>query len=252
MKKILSYITVLGFLLSIYSCKDEGAIYKMSDGAEASFPSTIINFQMTSEDGNKIVVEMWRGNTAGAVSVPVTIEDGTNGVFTPEKEQFDFADGESKAYLTFTYPDINDFGGELYEIDLTIADEDQISPSDRSTISIVAQRKLTYSSIGTGTFTSEFFGESWAQVVEKAEEANFYRLPDCYYAGYPIVFSLEDGVVNFAKQAMGYNHPDYGMASWDPRDVSQSVVDGKTITFAARFVVDAGAFGTFSEVLELP
>ena len=159
MKKILFYITILALFVGVNACKEEGVIYEMSDGAEASFPSSIVNFQMTPEDGNKIVVEMWRGNTTGSVSVPVTIENNTGGVFTPEKEQFDFADGESKAFLTFTYPDLNDFGGERYEINLSITDEDQLSPSGRESLSIVAQRRLTYSPIGTDTFTTEFFEE---------------------------------------------------------------------------------------------
>lgn len=252
MKKILSYLTALGLFLSIYSCNDEGVLYEMNDGAEASFPSTVINFQMTPEDGNKIVVEMWRGNTKGSVSVPVTIKDETGGVFTPQKDQFDFADGESSAYLTFSYPDLSDFGGEVYKLSLTITDEDQISPSGRDKISISAQRKLTYKSIGTGTFTSEYYGASWAQEVEKAEEANFYRLPNCYEPGFPIVFSMEDGVIGFDIQPMGYNHPDYGMVSWDPRYVDECEVDGKTITFVPAFVVSAGSFGDRYEVLVLP
>lgn len=252
MKKIVFYITILALFVGVNACKEEGVIYEMSDGAEASFPSSIVNFQMTPEDGNKIVVEMWRGNTTGSASVPVTIENNTGGVFTPEKEQFDFADGESKAFLTFTYPDLNDFGGERYEINISITDEDQLSPSGRESLSIVAQRRLTYSPIGTGTFTSEFFDESWPQVVEKAEEADYYRLPNCYYTGFPIVFLMEDGQVDFAKQAMGYNHSEYGMTSWDPQYVDESVVDGKTITFVVNFVVDAGSFGDYAEVLVLP
>lgn len=239
-------------LLGLNACKEEGTLYELADNAEATFPSTIVNFQMIPEDGNKIVVELWRGNTSGTVSVPVTIENNTNDVFTPEKEQFDFADGENKAYITFNYPDLNDFGGERYEIKLSITDEDQVSPSGRSSVSIVAQRRLTYTTIGTGTFTTEFFGESWPQVVQKAEEANFYRLPDCYYTGFPIVFFMEDGEVDFAKQPMGYNHSTYGMTSWDPRYVEESVVDGKNITFVVSFVVDAGTFGAYDEVLVMP
>ncbi len=258
MKKIIFYITILALISGVNACKDERTTYEITDSAEASFPSTIVNFQMVPEDGNEIVVEMWRGNTRGAVSVPVTIDDSTEGVFTPEKEQFDFADGESIAYLTFTYPDLGDFGGEAYEIELTISDEDQISPSGRSTIAIVAQRRLTYGSIGTGTFTSEFMSivleESsfWSQEVLKAEEADFYRLPDCYEDGYTIEFSIQDGEISFAKQPMGYNDPDYGMTSWDPRYLDECEIDGKTLTFAVEFVDDEGSWGKYHEVLELP
>lgn len=252
MKKTVYFATIIGLFFTLTACEQEGTIYDHGDRVEASFPSTVVNYQMVTEDGNKIVVEMWRGNTNGPASVPVTITDNTAGVFTPEKEQFDFADGESKAYLTFSYPDLNEFGGEIYEIELTITDEDQVSPSGKSTIAIAAQRRLTYSSIGTGTFTSEFFEESWAQEVLKAEEADFYRLPNCYYNGYTIEFSLIDEQISFVKQPMGYNDPDYGMTSWNPRYLDECEVDGKTLTFAVDFVVDAGSWGKFFEVLELP
>lgn len=254
MKKIFYFTTIIGLLFTFVSCEqDDGVAYELTDKVEASFPSTVVNYQMIAEDGNKIVVEMWRGNTKGAATVPVTVTDNTNGVFTPEKEQFDFAAGENKAYLTFTYPDINQFGGEKYEIELTI-DEEMVSPGGNGTIKISAQRKLTFKSLGTGTFTTEFFGESWAQEVMKAEEADYYRLPDCYYGGYHIEFSIQDGEISFARQPMGYVHSDYGMVHFTmPRDeYTQPNRDGNVFNLYAEFTVAAGSFGLFQEVLVLP
>lgn len=251
MKKIFYLNILLALLFITISCENERTIYSLTDTAEASFPSTIVNYQMVAEDGNKIVVELWRGNTKGAVSVPVTITNNTNGVFTPEKQKFDFADGESVAYLTFTYPSIADFGGERYQIILEIADE-VASPSAIKKMTVSAQRKLTYQSLGIGTFTSEFFEESWPQEVLKAEEADFYRLPDCYYNGYTMEFSIQDGKINFAKQATGYVHSSYGMVSWDPRYLDYCEINGKTFTLVPAFVVDAGSFGGYNEILELP
>jgi len=251
MKKIIYVTIILGLIYGLTSCQQEGTVYELTDKVEASFPSTIVSYQMVAADGNKIVVEMWRGNTKGAASVPVTITDKTNGIFSPEKEKFDFADGENKAYMTFSYPDINQFAGEKYQIELTIGEED-VSPGGISKVTISAQRKLTFQSLGMGTFTSEFFEESWPQEVLKAEEADFYRLPDCYYKGYPIEFSIQNGKINFAKQPMGYNHSSYGMVSWDPRYLDLCEIDGKTLTFVTAFVVDAGSFGGYYEVLEMP
>lgn len=252
MKKILYFATIIGLLFTFVSCEQDGGVtYELTDKVEASFPSTVVNYQMVAEDGNKIVVEMWRGNTKGAATVPVTITDNTNGVFTPEKEQFDFADGENKAYLTITYPDINQFGGEKYVLELTI-DEEMVSPSGNGTIEISAQRKLTFNSLGVGTFTSEFFEASWDQEVLKAEEADYYRLPDCYHDDYDIEFSIQDGKINFARQPMGYVSADYGMTSWVPNYLDDCEIDGKTLTFVVDFMVEAGSFGVFSEVLEMP
>ena len=252
MKRLLYFTTIVGLFFMVTSCEQEGVTYGLTDKIEASFPSTVVNLQMITEDGNKIVVEMWRGNTRGAASVPVTITDKTGGVFTPEKQQFDFADGESRAYLSISYPDINEFGGEKYELELAITNENQVSPSGKKSMKISAQRKLTFASIGTGSFTSEFFEESWPQEVLKAAEADYYRLPNCYYSGFPIEFSVENGKISFAKQPMGYNHSTYGMVSWDPRYLDDCEIDGKTYTFVAAFVVSEGSFGGFTEVLEMP
>ncbi len=207
---------------------------------------------MVASDGNKIQIEMWRGNTKGAASVPVTITNNTGGVFTPQKNAFDFADGENKAYLTFTYPSINNFGGEKYTIDVKVTDETQVSKGGFKTIKISAQRKLTFQSIGTGLFTSEFFEDSWPTPVEKAIEAEYYRLPNLYYNNYHIEFAINNNVVTFAKQPMGYIHSTYGMISWDPRSSAGSAKVGKKITFIVDFRVTAGSFGVANEVLELP
>ena len=252
MKKILFLASIIGLLFVTFACQQEREIYTLGDRVEASFPSTLINFAMVTADGNQIQLEMWRGNTKGAIAVPVTITNSTGGVFTPQKSQFDFADGENKAYLKFTYPNINNFGGEKYSITVAITNNDQVSYGGYKTIKITAQRKLTFQTIGTGLFTSEFFEDAWPQVVQKAVEADYYRLPDCYYTGYPIEFSINSGVVSFAKQPMGYNHSTYGMTSWDPRSSSGSKIVGKKITFVVDFRVSAGSFGVASEVLDLP
>jgi hypothetical protein len=252
MKKITFLTGAILVLLTFISCEREGVLYQLSDKIEASFPSTIVNISMLASDGNQIEIEMWRGNTKGAVSVPVTITNSTGGVFTPLKNAFDFADGENRAYLKFSYPDINNFGGEKYIIDVSITDENQVSKGGFRTIRITAQRKLTFQSIGTGLFTSEFFEDSWSQPVEKAIEAEYYRLPNLYYTNYPIEFSINNGVVTYAKQPMGYIHSTYGMISWDPRSSSGSSKVGKKITFIVDFRVTAGSFGVYNEVLDLP
>ena len=252
MKKLLYFTAIVGLLFTIVSCEQDRTVYSLTDKVEASFPSKIVNYQMIKEDGNKIVVEMWRGNIKGAATVPVTITDETDGIFTPQKGQFDFADGENKAYLTFTYPDIDEFAGEKYELELAI-DEEMVSPGGISSIKITAQRKLTFKSLGIGEFTSEFFDDSWDQEVMKTEEADYYRLPDCYYEGFHIEFTIQDGKVDFATQAMGYKYEGSSMTFWVNKSDVSTVV-GKVVTFIPNFFIpDLGAgFGENTEVFVMP
>jgi hypothetical protein len=252
MKKIILLTTLLCILGLTNGCQTEMEIYNPGDRVEASFPSTVLRLSMVAADNNQIQVEMWRGNAKEAASVPVTIQYSSDGVFTPEKAQFDFSAGQYKAYLKFSYESLNNFGGETYTITLSITNPEQVSRGGNESITVSAKRKLTFQSIGTGTFTSEFFGESWPQEVLKAVEGDYYRLPDCYATGYSIEFGIVDGNVSFSMQPTGYISSSYGMVSWDPEYLPYCYIDGKTITFAVNFTVEAGSFGGFYEVLELP
>lgn len=177
------------------SCQREGTIYDIpADSALVSFPSDAAIFDMLAEDGNKITVDLWRGNTKGAASIAYEIVDKTGGVFKPAKSTFDFADGEGVAHLDINYPDINAFGGEIYNLILKIADENQVSPSGIDEMKITAQRKLTPHFLGTGVFYSDFFEEEWNQDIYNTIEApNYYILPDCWAKGTDWTFTISGG-----------------------------------------------------------
>ena len=95
-------------------------------------------------------------------------------MFTVENPTLTFEDGKSVAEAVITYKDINLLGvTDQYVLTLGF-DEAKASPTNVNSITVKAQRKLTFNSIGTGTFTSNIFGESWPQVIEKAVEADVY------------------------------------------------------------------------------
>ena len=201
MKKILFLTLIAGALLFSASCERKGTIYEIPEGASLlSFPTDAMSFSMVAEDGNKITVQLNRGNTKGALSVPFQFSDGTEGVFKPAKTTFDFADGEGVATVDINYPNINDFGGEVFEMVLTV-DEEQVSPSGIGELKVSAQRKLTPKYLGTGTFISSWFdGESWDQDIYNTEEApNYYILPDCWVVGTDFTFNMVDGVPVWAE-----------------------------------------------------
>ena len=182
-------------LLLTSACTRIGTTYDIPAGSACvSFPAEDAIFEMLASDGNKITVELWRGNTQGAASVAVDIEDGTGGVFTPSKHSFDFAAGEAKATIDFTYPDINAFGGEVYEIKLTVSDPNQLSPAAISEMTIQASRKLTPVFVGTGVYYSDFYEEAWEQDIYTTEEApNYYILPSCWANGTDFSFTMVNG-----------------------------------------------------------
>ena len=234
MKKILFLTLIASALLFSASCERKGAIYEMPEGAQLlSFASDVASFKMLAADGNKITVFLNRGNTKGALSVPFTFTDGTDGVFTPAKSSFDFADGEATAYLDITYPDINAFGSEEYTMSIAV-DETQVSPAGIGELEIKAVRKLTPVLLGTGKFESlVFFEDEWDQEIYNLEEIpNHYILPDCFVNGTDVVFDMIDGKPVFA-QAFFSGYLVSGFQLWfAPKSVE--LKDGK-ITIVTPF-----------------
>lgn len=256
MKKTLFYTFLAGLLLTVTSCQTEPVLYQFTDGfSDVSFAAATAKFSMTADDGNKIVVELQRGNTKGSADINVVIDDKTDGVFQPSASVFHFNDGEARSQITFTYPDINLFGGETYEIDITVEDPSQVSPSGISTCTVKASRKLTMKSIGVGTYYSDYWEEEWPQELLKAEEADYYELPDCWVSGVPFAFMVVDGEIQWLTGYTGYDHSSYGqiwLSYYYPMEVD---FDGKTIIICTSYDVPQieNSFGPgYYEIFTLP
>ena len=253
MKKIIYFALAITALLLTGSCQKTGTIYDMPEGsALVTFPSDKAIFEMVAEDGNKVTVDLWRGNTKGAASVAFEVEDKTGGVFKPAKSTFDFADGEGVAHLDITYPDINAFGGEVFNLTLKIADEKQVSPSGIDQITISAQRKLTRKFVGTGIYYSDWYEEEWEQDLYTTVEApNLYILPDCWVRGTDFTFTVENhNPVWPASFFSGYVHSSYGNV-YVYTDESY-VEDGVMYIPVTGYRVSAGSFGGGMEYFVFP
>lgn len=215
MKKFLYFALSCAMVLGLASCQSEEILYEFSDSPEVSFMAKSAIYSMLPTDGNKIAVTLYRGNTKGEASVPVKITDGTDGVFTASKSTFDFADGENAAVIEFTYPDINAFGGETYEIKIDVINEDQVSPSGISSCVVEATRKLTLVELGTGIFDDPvLFEDKWEQdIITTVEAPDLFYLPDCFANGVDVSFNAKNGVFTIAETV------DTGVAydSSDPR-----------------------------------
>lgn len=253
MKKIFYISLAITALFLTGSCQRKGTIYDMPEGsALVSFPSDEAKFEMVAEDGNKISVALWRGNTKGAASVAFDVDDKTDGVFKPAKSTFDFADGENIAYVDIKYDDINEFGGETYNLVLTIADEKQVSPSGIDEVTISAQRRLTRKFVGTGIYYSDWYEEEWEQDLYTTVEApNLYILPSCWVDGTDFMFTVENHQPVWpASFFSGYVHSSYGNVYVYTGDVY--VEDGVMYIPVTGYRVSAGSFGDGMEYFKLP
>lgn len=248
------FLTLATLALALMgACQKAGTIYEIPAGSACvSFPAQDAIFEMQASDGNKISVELWRGNTQGAASIAVDIEDGTGGVFTPSKSTFDFAAGEAVATIDFTYPDINAFGGETYTIKLTVSDPNQLSPAANSEVTVKATRKLTPKYLGTGIYYSDWYEEEWEQDIYTTEEApDLYLFPDCWVRGTNFMFNMVNGEPVWPDPFFsGYVHSSYGNVYIYPGD--SYIKDGVLYLEVAAYRVSAGSFGGGMEYFVIP
>ena len=259
MKKHIFKLFALAVIsLSFFSSCNTDAEKPMYDATktEYAFASTLQSVEMLPEDGNKIIVPIYRNTTVGTSSVNVEMSASVDGVFTLTNATVTFEDGKASTDIVITYADINELAaGTTYKLTLSFAEENA-SPSKVNSIKVSAQRKLTWKQIGTGVFSSEFFADedgtlaTWEQPIEKAEEANVYRLPDVYFTGYPLIFSVDDaGNISMSDQESGYVYGSYGMIMIA---FEQAKIEGNTYMFALDFYLPGiYDFGTYIETFEM-
>ena len=213
MKKLLYFTFVLGALFLTASCDREGVLYEVSEGEVcATFRSDATIIAIDKEDAPTFTVELVRGLTSAAVSIPVTITDA-NGIFTADKTQFDFAAGENTAVITFTYDGDDIAYGAEYEIDIEIDDPDQVALSGYDATTVVVSRNMTPLSKGTGKYYSGRNGKTRnARLLyaQEAPEVHFIEAP--YADGVNMGFTVVAGapVFSFSIFDTGMLDPTYG------------------------------------------
>lgn len=236
----------------------EGEIYNPDKTANCSFASSQMIVELTADDAGLVKVPVNRGEAEEATSIQlnVTMDEASEELFTCSGD-VTFNPGESVAYAEVKFASIDNLGATTkYTIELEIP-EGFGSPSAESTLKLQLQRQLTWEFIGTGKYASELFGEMWEQPIEKAKEGNIYRLPDCIYEGYPMVFALsEDGqnLLGWDAQPTGYKDGTYGMVYFMATGMKR---EGNVLSFPMYGLVEynggmAALYSGFTETVVLP
>ena len=260
------FTLVLGILFLAASCDRPEVIYTPAAGeGSVTFMAGDAVFEMVPEDEGKFTVELYRGVTTDALSVPVTITAGTaaTGIFVADKNSFDFAAGANKASIVFTYGDITALAfGTQYKINIKIDDPKQVAISGYDEVDVVATRKLTKITKGVGKYYSDFFEEDWDQPIVFLKEVNYYIWPECWAAGTDIAFDVVAETPVLADViATGYSDPTYGPVSMYLNNAvaagapaPQFMEDGgdMLLLYYAQYRVAAGSFGISYEYFILP
>ncbi len=271
MKTLNKYFMMLAgaFALTFASCDDGniGAIYTPDAEEQGyTFLTEETSASYTPADTDSIfVIRIARNFTKGTENVPL-ITEGAADLFTIPAE-VTFEDGAGYADLEIgikgmstgtTYSFSVALDTSVVALSSIIADSAKYTKEGIAKIEVSLTLDYTWMPLGKGYYTSGLFGEGWEQPVQYAKEIpNMYRLPDCCYTGYPLIFTLsEDGqeLIGWDPQPMGYVHATYGMVYYYPNAMTR---EGNTLSFdMLGLVVYNGQLATlysgFVETLVLP
>lgn len=256
------YLIIIGLALAMSSCDQEniGTIY--DPGAPyVAFSTEVVPENILSAENNfSVNVQLVRSELSGTETAEVQLEmnDDIAGVFELESNTVTFEDGEGISYakiVPVVNPSLIDVT-KTYEFNLTLVGDNVSELYNQTTYK--AFFSLTFKPFGTGTFSSEFFDGDWTVEVEKAEEADVFRIIDCYTDGYNITFSVDnENNIRYSTQETGYEDPDYGMVSLAMPDsegsyyYSEPYKEGDSYYLLGRMLVDAGSYGHWYEVLTM-
>jgi hypothetical protein len=257
-----TYLILILFAVSLFSCDQEnmGTLYE-PDAPYVAFSSPVVSGNVLSAENDysvnvQLFVQTYLPQTTAGVELEMN--EDIEGVFDLESSSVTFDEGKGTAYANIVpviNPSLIDVT-KTYEFSLTLVGDNASEFYNQTTYR--ASFSLTFQPFGTGTFSSEFLENDWNVEVEKAEEAEVYRILDCYGEGYNITFSVDnENNIRYSTQQTGYEDEDYGMVSLampDPEGsyyYSEPYREGNSYFLLGRMIVDAGSFGHWYEVLTM-
>ena len=190
--KILFFTLILAAAMG---CDPTDMVTYEARNDEAFFETSSHSMAVTPADANTYTITVSRGNSAGAASVPVSIQCESEGIFDGPAA-VEFADGELYAEYTVSFDMAALTIGVPVDAVITIGNETQLPYSTQFVLSVM--RDYTWENYATGTFISEFMSAmtgsdvSFPVVMQNAaENTNLYRLCDVYAEGSHIQFTWD-------------------------------------------------------------
>ena len=184
------------------SCSTEGSweAYDLTSETQYSFEQKSVAYEITPENFMpQIVVNVFRSNAKGNVTVPVEVKLNNN-IMTYDTAAVIFKNGEANTQFILNVDEANFKGGKKYTAELAfVVDsvnffEHNYSLTGNAKTSISLQMPYTWESIGKAVYTDDvvttFFGlpqiVSYEVEAERAlESEGVIRLKNVYGAAYP-------------------------------------------------------------------
>lgn len=179
--------------LTLASCSSDDDYQRASvSGEQVYFPNTLSSTIETSPDATSFTVPVYRINTVGELTVPLTITMAEGSIYTPTAQQVTFADGSNEAALTFTYNPNDIVFGDYYNISIAINGEELLSDYGVSTYSFKAGKTAWVDMDGVATYREDIITALFGvdnlmyevPVQENVVTPGIYRLINPYGEAY--------------------------------------------------------------------
>lgn len=259
-KIIFGLALVAGGLFSSCNTDVEGTYYTPTT-QNVSFQTEEPGQILTDDASYTIPVRVVRSDVKTAYTAHYTLESADAGIFTDAGNgTVNFAAGQGVAVVNIQAANMTP--GQEYSAVLTLSDADAaladtITNNAIFSTTLSIKRNFVWETIGTATFVSGAFEDSWSQTVLHAVGSNIYRLPDLYEKGLNVDFKLNsDNTVTVASQ-YAWNDSQYGKAyvrSVESKGASYtSKYDPATgkLSLILEHYVSAGSFGAYLETITI-
>ena len=257
MKRILSTLSILSVLLFFNACSEpKGTIFDLGGQDFWAFRSATNNLNAT--EAGRAVVHLHHISdisTVAPINVTVTFAEGVEGLFTVTGTSFNSVDEFNRATIVINY-DIEKLDFNVpYTITLELSKQPNYPFTDGdsfvTTTRVNITRQLTFTTLGVGTFISDFDADEWEQPVQLGVQAVVWRLPNLYESGRAVdIIYNGDGTVTVRSQ------PAWTHSAGIVEVRGTGVKVGNEITMQLQHWIPSipppNSFGTFEEVLILP
>lgn len=216
-------ISVGLFVLLFTSCEEELPEREPSPEtlpgcAKVYFPNTNETSLELDDDVTSIPITVMRGNTSGAITVPLTVLKNDSNLFVIP-ETVNFGDGEAEVTFNVSFPGA--IAATDYTFDIIVEGDQFIDaytivegePSLAVTITLIKWVKFA-----TGEYYGAYTDNTWTQDLYRADGTNKYRFYDLWNAGYNWDFTWDGGeaiIPGGALQANGYYYSETGYIDAD-------------------------------------
>ncbi|MBQ8224264.1 MAG: hypothetical protein IJZ86_02745 [Bacteroides sp.] len=198
-KSIIS-MAMLAATMMFAGCSEDGYWNEYSEEGKYSFAQSSASFSyVATETVSQVSVQVFRNNTNGSVTLPLSAQVSSEIITVPESVTFEAGSNVAECILSIN--------GEM-EIGVTYSatlamDSTALSASGKAVCKVSLIKDYTWESAGACTFYSNRAGVKAKLAIQKAAEydGNYYRIVSPYYylepsycpnPGYHLYFYLDE------------------------------------------------------------